>query len=246
MNKWMVLSVVTTLVLPGRLTSQQTAAEGTGLIAYWSFDEGEGDTVSDSSGDENHGTIKGGAEWVRGVKGTALRFNGQDARVEIPASPSLRSPRELSIEAWIFPIYPQQQGYGGIINNINGASHSRLLLMDNGKLIAQLHGTEGNDTVSVPKVKNNQWNHVVYVYNGEEETWYLNGVEAPYFPYTEELPAGRATITIGWGHTTPENYHFNGIIDEVKIYSRALAIQEIQKKCEEIQKKIKLERKTSK
>lgn len=246
MKKWMLLSVVATLALPGRLVSQPTAAEGTGLIACWNFDEGEGDTVSDSSGDENHGAIKGGAKWVRGVRGSALQFNGKDAHVEIQATASLRSPVELSIEAWIFPIPPHQQGYGGIINNINGASHSRLLVTDDGKLTAQLHGTEGSDTVSGPKVNNNQWNHVVYVYNGEEETWYLNGVEAPYFPHTEELPTGRATPTIGWGHTTPENYHFNGIIDEVKIYSRALAIQEIRRNFEEMQKKIKLERKTSK
>ncbi|MFH0796185.1 MAG: LamG domain-containing protein [Candidatus Omnitrophota bacterium] len=231
-KKGIVLGLVFGLALTGKLSAQEKAVENTGLVGYWSFDEGKGDAVSDFSGNKNQGATKGGAEWVEGVKGKALKFNGKDAYVVIETTESLRTLNEISIEAWIFPTPPHQQGYGGIINNINGTSHSRLLVTDDGKLAAQLHGTEGSDTVYGPKVDNNAWNHVVYVYNGEEEMWYLNGVEVASSPY-DGLPRGPAAITIGWGYTTPEYYHFNGIIDEVRIYQRALTDKEIQEKFKE-------------
>jgi len=45
------------------------------LVAYWTFDEGSGDIVYDSSGNENNGTIHG-AKWDAGKYGQALQFNG--------------------------------------------------------------------------------------------------------------------------------------------------------------------------
>jgi hypothetical protein len=58
------------------------------LVAYWTFDEGSGNIVYDSSGNDNNGTING-AEWDTGKYGPALRFNGQDNYVEVPTSESL-------------------------------------------------------------------------------------------------------------------------------------------------------------
>ena len=52
------------------------------LVAYWGFDEGSGDTVFDSSGNGNDGTIVAG-EWGQGKFGPALNFNGQDNYVQL-------------------------------------------------------------------------------------------------------------------------------------------------------------------
>jgi len=60
------------------------AVSGGGLVAYWSFDEGSGNTLHDLSGNENHGTIYG-AVWTGGKSGNALYFDGDDDYVEIPA-----------------------------------------------------------------------------------------------------------------------------------------------------------------
>ena len=55
-----------------------------GLIAYWKFDEGEGDVACDAVGD-NGGVIHNGAGWGSGMIGSALSFDGNNDRVRLPA-----------------------------------------------------------------------------------------------------------------------------------------------------------------
>ncbi|HRR95969.1 MAG TPA: hypothetical protein P5150_04470, partial [Candidatus Ratteibacteria bacterium] len=66
----------------------------------------------------------------------------------------------------------------------------------------------------------------------------LNGTKITSSPYTEELSTGESPLIIGWGFDGPEYYHFNGIIDEVKIYNRALSEKEIQDHFKELGGKI--------
>ncbi|MBU2565500.1 MAG: hypothetical protein KJ655_04525, partial [Candidatus Thermoplasmatota archaeon] len=58
-----------------------------GLVACWYFDENNGTTAYDSSGNNNNGTIHG-ATWTTGVNGSALSFDGVDDYVNIPDSSS--------------------------------------------------------------------------------------------------------------------------------------------------------------
>ncbi len=53
-----------------------------GLVAYYPFDAGTGTVASDKSGNGNDGKIIGGAEWVKGKYGDALKFNGADGYVD--------------------------------------------------------------------------------------------------------------------------------------------------------------------
>ena len=61
------------------------------IIAVWLFDEGRGSTVRDSEGKGIDGTIRGGAKWVDGLRGKALKFDGKDDFVAIPNSPHINS-----------------------------------------------------------------------------------------------------------------------------------------------------------
>ncbi len=70
------------------------------LVAYWAFDEGSGDTVLDSTGNGNNGTING-AQWGQGKFGPALEFNGQDNYVEVPSSDDLEINENVTVAAWI-------------------------------------------------------------------------------------------------------------------------------------------------
>ncbi len=71
------------------------------LMAHWRFNETVGDTVEDSSGNGNTGTIED-AQWVGGKDGAALQFDGLTARVVVPDSPSLHSETgDITIAAWI-------------------------------------------------------------------------------------------------------------------------------------------------
>lgn len=72
-----------------------------GRGGIWHFDEDSGDTVYDSSGNNNHGR-KYGAIRVNGMNGTnGLEFDGLDDYVYVPYSHGLNIQRNVSIEAWI-------------------------------------------------------------------------------------------------------------------------------------------------
>src|SRR4051812_14410379 len=78
-------------------------AQSPGLVAAYSFDEGGGSAITDLSGNGNHGSL-GNALWTsESLYGNALLFNGVDALVTIPDSPSLRLTNAMTLEAWVNP-----------------------------------------------------------------------------------------------------------------------------------------------
>lgn len=97
-------SLSNTVTKPITVAQQPTASPG--LVAAYSFNEGSGTTVTDSSGNGNHGTISG-ADWTtNGRSGSALYFGGNDGnndRVTIPASTSLDLTTNMTLEAWVYP-----------------------------------------------------------------------------------------------------------------------------------------------
>ena len=92
---------VLVIILTGFTSAEQ------GLVADYHFD---GD-ANDSSGNENNGTIYGGAAFVDGVSGQALSFDGVDDYVNVSDAPTLDLTTALTIEAWINPeVFPQEGG----------------------------------------------------------------------------------------------------------------------------------------
>jgi hypothetical protein len=108
-------SLVVLLLLVGRMQ----CAEPKGLIAQYHFDEGSGLTVKDSSGNRQDGIVVGRADWVSGVNGTAIRFDGL-SRVNIPSSALLSLTQGVTITVWI-------KGHGGSFRLVKEpSSHASL------------------------------------------------------------------------------------------------------------------------
>src|SRR5713101_8163184 len=74
-----------------------------GLVAAYSFNEGTGTTVADSSGNSNTGTITGATWTTQGKFGNALVFNGTSALITITDSASLQLTTGMTLEAWVYP-----------------------------------------------------------------------------------------------------------------------------------------------
>jgi hypothetical protein len=192
---------------------------------YWKFDEGSGSIAYDSSGVGNNGTIYGATWTNRCISGYCLNFDGIDDRILISHSSYLNFDGNFTLEAWVKPLGPWGGDYPGIISKywpdgyllgIDGGSRSWCLWLVN---------KEGSTTIcSDSQITFNQWVHLAVVRGNDEVKMYING--------TLQSSVGRIS-----GPITPSNdleigsfdnlRFFNGTIDEVRIYARALSEGEI-------------------
>ena len=88
------------------------------LILYFSFDELDGDTVTDHSQYGNDGTIAGSPELAAGKFGNALKLNGESDWVEVPHADILTVDTDVTVMAWINAgrhMGPNEQRWQGIL-----------------------------------------------------------------------------------------------------------------------------------
>ena len=85
------------------VASATTATTNPALVAAYSFNEGTGATVADSSGKGNNGTVANTLWTAAGMYGNALVFNGVSSLVTIPDSATLHLTSAMTLEAWVQP-----------------------------------------------------------------------------------------------------------------------------------------------
>ncbi|NUT54739.1 MAG: hypothetical protein HOQ03_01980, partial [Thermoleophilia bacterium] len=198
-----------------------------GLVGAWAFDEGTGTTTSDQSGRGNTGTLAN-ATWVTtGKFNNALSFNGTNAWVTVVDAASLDLTTGMTLEAWVRPsvaggwrtVAAKDMSGGlayGLYSNTNGAFPGTEVSI--GGTARSLNGTTALPVGS--------WSHVAVTYDGATLRLYVNGAQASQLAAAGSLATSTSPFHIGgngsWGEW------FNGSIDEVRLYSRALAAGEIQ------------------
>ncbi len=201
--------------------------EVSGLGGYWAFNEGEGVSTQDRSYHKRNGTLYNDPQWVSGVNGNALSFNGTSSYVGV--GPNTEIDNEFTYIAWVYYINPEG-GYGGIANTINGygSQRNRILLDNSNRIYFQAITSQGSfDFFFIFEGQyKNTWRQYALVYDGSYLTAYVDGeqVDSPK-SLAGPLLNGSSESTIGWGSGTI--YHLEGYIDEVRSYSRALSGNEI-------------------
>jgi len=211
------------------LTPQLKAAES-GLIGYWTFDEGSGTIANDSSGNGNTGTMNG-AQWVEGIKGKALKFDGS-SYVKVSDSPSLDlSGYSMAVEFWV------KLG----LNWCPGINHSNLLIYDKGdaytsSFIASSGALRFNlayvPVRQTPETVKNDWTadtwyFIAEVYDEPFIKIYVNGVLDHSDLVSDPIPQSGFDFYIGAQSLLQDPPWFNGIIDEFAIYNYARSSEEI-------------------
>lgn len=212
-----------------------TGAAVSGMVAEWHFNG----SAQDTSGSDNHGTING-ATFVQGISGQALSFDGVDDMVVVPHSPSL-SLDKFTMEAWIKIKKIREFGSQETIlikrYEPSWQDNYGLAISSKGKVEASFYSFDiptWFNAKSVINISAGDWYHIAATYDRTTLKIYINGVldnsvNTKYTPYQNnfKLVIGRACA----GDPClfrPSSPSFNGIIDEVRIYNRALSASEIQ------------------
>jgi hypothetical protein len=206
-----------------------------GLIGYWSFDEGDGTVVYDSSGNGNDGTIYG-ATWNGGYCNGGLQFNGTSDYIEIPDSVSLSPTSAITVEAWVKADFETVSSSGRAIlakGDTPSIAPDYVLAVSSSKQISFYISDSAGHAYPDPfptttyTIKTGKWYHIAGTYDGSMVKLYVNGKLEDQFPGSIALNDSDRPLYIGrWRAGDPA--YWAGIIDEVKIYNRALTQEEIQ------------------
>jgi hypothetical protein len=220
------------ITVPGQ-SFMVTQVAGGELVGYWKFDEGSGTLTTDSSGNGNTGLVQG-ATWVPGWSGTALYFNGSlSDQVVIADSPSLNPTNAITIAAWIYAedwngnrrIIQKGNRSGWIDDQYTLCAQSGLLQFN-----LQLNPNTAITNVtgeSLPSV--GAWHHVAATYDGSAMRLYVDGQQSGELEITGQIQT--TSDPLGIGNKLGSAYasdDFHGVIDEVRLYARALSLSEIQ------------------
>jgi fibronectin type 3 domain-containing protein len=198
-----------------------------GLVAAYSFDEGSGAAIEDRSGSNNPGSINGAAWTTQGKFNAALSFNGVNAIAIVNASSTLNIATAMTLEAWVQPT-AAQSSWRAILHRETDAYYLHASCPDGAMLPAgggMLNGVERY--VSGPAaIPVNTWTHLATTYDGTTLRQYVNGVEVSSRAVSGTIEVNAKPLRIG-GNTYAGQF-FQGLIDEVRIYNRALTGAEIQ------------------
>ncbi len=230
------------LILP--LFSGRASAQDPGLVARWSFERADNPLTRDSAAGVND-KIEGFYKFVPGVAGTGLRFDGYTTQVIRAADKVPQLADAFSVEAWVAlntlpwnwtPVADHEQfQQAGYSFGIDAFGHLGLQMSVDGVW---------QSLISTAQIPLKKWTHIAGTFNPVRGlALYIDGKEVARLPATGNFkPAEHADLLIGRTRRpmlpvpaeaihpiNPVWYSLDGILDELKIYSRSLSADEVEK-----------------
>jgi len=199
-----------------------------GLLAYYKFDEAVGSTFADSSCNGHDGTHN--ATWAPGKKGSALSFDGS-TMATVPSSPALvygQNNADFTVEYWIYDGQGPTWSWRNVFHhgNIDAERTSAQWLSPSvEQLVAVISTTtNSNDYISTGTLLCDTWVHFADVKSGNTHSIYVNGILITVESLQGSSVSSPAPIYLGKNPWYPG---IGGLLDEVRIYTRALSQAEI-------------------
>jgi glucose/arabinose dehydrogenase/PKD repeat protein/chitodextrinase len=207
-------------------TTSSVPATPQGLVGAWAFSEGSGSTTADASGNGNVGTITNATWSTQGRYGNALSFNGTSSVVRVPSAASLNLTTGMTLSAWIRPT-ASQSGWRTIVQRQADAyfvtsSNDQPMRPAGGGTIGGGVRFVGGPTANPL----NTWTHVAVSFDGNQLRLYVNGTQVATRGANGTIQTVANPLWIGGNQ--PYGEYFQGLIDEVRVYNRALTATDIQ------------------
>ena len=204
-------------------------------VGQWDLNEGTGNIAhNDFAAPSGNGTLEGGVSWTSGRFRSGLSFDGVDGTVDVPASPALEG-ASVTVSAWV-KAYGSPGDFRHIV--VNGGNSCctgsyGLYTGANGGLafyVATSPTTYVDSPDAGTTIWNGRWHNVVGTFDGSAVRLYVDGRQVgsgspDSSPIQYHLQSG-SDLVIGRYPWCP-GLDFNGDIDQVKVFNRALAPGEI-------------------
>ena len=211
---------------PSEPSSSGTVDLSRGLVAYYSFDHCD---ARDDSGNGHDGTIYGNPECVDGILGKAFEFDGKDDYIWLGRNENL-SPSHITVTAWIkLTNIPKSKDWVKVIRN---RLYGYEIIVNNESLMFGIYDTDDPHAIvvnsSVDQYQDRGWHLIAGSFDGTYVRLYVDGklIDETLGHGTGEIYYEGNAVAIARDGDYPDGY-FPGLIDEVRIYNRALSEDEI-------------------
>ncbi|WP_251153614.1 TasA family protein [Cellulosimicrobium sp. Marseille-Q4280] len=195
----------------------------------WDLEEGRGMVVADSSGRGLDATVTGTIDWIAGVDGGAVRFDGHTSSAGVPHTPELDVRDAVSVAAWVRPELIRTQNI--VKKSENGlADGYELSISSSGKPFFRINQWTNGDTYRVNgpdvlPVDAQTWVHLAGTYDGQTMRLFIDGVEVASVDGPTHVGANVLPLTIA---SAPSGeYRFQGGVDQVRVYASALSPEQV-------------------
>jgi len=237
LRRWILTCSVLVLLVGQGWATEATASEDASFVGWWKMDETSGAAAADSTGHKFHGTLKGGPKWVKGFEGNALKFDGENDYVALQRAYYNRKGVEtVTIAGWVRTDSQADHVVASFDRNeywrleINGdaAEAGRVgfsVMTDAGQV----------DLAGRTRIDDGQWHHIAGVFDNGLIVIYVDGVADATIKSGKTFGTGNRRFGfLGVGSEAdvydglkgPE-YYFAGEMDDVRLYTRALASEEV-------------------
>jgi glucose/arabinose dehydrogenase len=204
------------------------AQAGQNPVAAYGFNEGTGTAVNDASGTGNHGTTASTSWAPMGKFGSALNFTTGTSQVTVPDSNSLDLTTGITLEAWVNP-----SGLAGTWRTVvfkqtgSGMAYSLYAANDSNRPLGQVEIGGERNVIGTAALPLNTWTHLAATYDGATQRLFVNGAQVASRSQTGSAVVSTGVLRIGGNSIWPAE-RYRGMIDEVRVYDRALSTAEVQ------------------